>query len=145
MTTTASIGYGTLFKTGDGMSPEVFTTLSEVIGITPPSMSRDSVDVTHEQSPSAWREFIAGLKDAGEISLEMNFDPKNAGASSLMAELALSGPSAVKNRQIVFPDGSMFTFAAFLTKYDPDAPLAKSMSAKVTFKITGAPTLTPGP
>lgn len=145
MTTTARIGYGTLFKTGDGMSPETFTQLSEVTGITPPSMSRDSVDVSHEQSPSAWREFIAGLKDAGEISLDMNFDPANAGSTALMAELTLNGSAAVKNRQIVFPDNSMFTFAAFLTKYEPDAPLEKSMTAKVTFKITGAPTLTPGP
>ncbi|NPU63387.1 outer capsid protein Hoc [Bradyrhizobium sp. 83012] len=141
MATNATIGFGTLFKTGNGAVPEIFTTLAEVTNITPPAMARDTVDVTHELSPEAWREFIAGLKDGGEVSVEMNFVPGQSDAAALMAELALSGSAALKNRQIVFPDGSVFAFAAILTAYEPDAPIDDKMSASVTFKVSGKPTL----
>src|SRR4051812_14284230 len=123
MTTSARIGYSTLFKSGNGAVPEVFTTLAEVTGITPPAMSRDTVDATHELSPGAWREFIAGLKDGGEVSLDLNFVAGGTAAASLMAELDIDGPSASINRQIIFPDASYFTFAGILTGFEPDAPI----------------------
>ncbi|MBR1230204.1 phage tail protein [Bradyrhizobium sp. AUGA SZCCT0176] len=141
MATSARIGYQTLFKTGNGAAPEVFTTLAEVTGITPPAMARDTVDATHEESPGAWREFIAGLKDGGEVSLELNFVPGGSAALALTAELDLDGPSAVKNRQILFPDGSYFSFAGILTGFEPDAPLDDKMAASVTFKVSGKPSL----
>lgn len=141
MSTEARIGYGTLFKTGNGASPEAFTTLAEVTNITPPNMSRDSVDATHELSPNAWREFIAGLKDGGEVSLELNFVPGGASAAALMDELNLEPEDAPKNRQIVFKDGSIMTFRAFLTAFEPEAPIDDKMAASVTFKVTGAPVL----
>lgn len=142
MTTSARIGYGTLFQTGDGNSPEAWTTLGEVSNITPPNMQRDSIDASHGQSPDGWREFIAGLKDGGELSLEMNFVPGGAGAAALMAELNLSAAAAVKNRRILFPDGSYFEAQAFLTGFEPDAPIDDKMAATATFKISGAPVLT---
>ncbi|WP_262048658.1 phage tail tube protein [Bradyrhizobium sp. Bra78] len=141
MTTEATVGIGVLFKTGDGAVPEVFTTGVEITNITPPSMSRDSVDATHELSPNSWREFIPGLKDGGEVSVDMNFVPGNAEAAALMAEFALDGAAAIKNRRIEFPDGSYFAFAAFLTGYEPDAPIDDKLAASATFKVTGEPTL----
>jgi predicted secreted protein len=141
MTTSARIGYSTLFKSGNGATPEVYTTLAEVTGITPPAMARDTVDATHEESPGAWREFIAGLKDGGEVSMDLNFVPGGTAAAALTAELDLDGSLATKNRQILFPDGSYFSFAAILTGFEPDAPIDDKMSASVTFKVTGKPTL----
>lgn len=141
MATSARIGYGTLFKSGNGASPEVFATLAEVTSITPPAMARDTVDASHEESPGAWREFIAGMKDGGEISLELNFVAGGSSSLALMSEFDLDGPLATKNRQIVFPDGSYFAFAAILTAFEPDAPLDDKMTASATYKITGKPTL----
>jgi len=142
MTTEADIGYGTLFQTGADSSPEVWTTMGEVTNITPPEMSRDSVDATHEQSPNGWREFIPGLKDGGEVSLELNYVPGNASTLALMAELNLSGQSATKPRRILFTDGSFLEFDAFLTNFGPEAPIDDKMAASVTFKVTGRPLLT---
>lgn len=141
MTTNARIGYGTLFKSGNGASPEVFATLAEVTNVTPPGFSRDTHDATHEESPEAWREFIAGLKDGGEISLEMNFIPGGSSSAAMVAELNLNGPQATINRQIVFPDGSYFACAAILTAWEPDAPIDDKMTGSATYKVTGKPTL----
>lgn len=140
MSTSATIGYGTLFKSGNGASPEVFTTLAEVTNITPPGWSRDTVDATHELSPGAHREFIAGLADAGEVSIDINFVPGGTAQAALEAEKALTGSSALINRQIIFPGGSYVTFAAIMTGYEPDAPIDDKLSATVTLKVSGVPT-----
>lgn len=141
MTTQARIGWGTLFKSGDGGGPEAFTTLAEVKSITPPSIARDTVDATHMESAEAWREFIVGLKDGGEVGLDLNFIAAG-NARTLMAEFDLLGSAAIKNRQVVFPDGSIFAFAAALTGFEPEAPSDDGMVASATFKVTGKPTLT---
>lgn len=140
MSTQARIGWGTLFKSGDGGAPEAFTTLAEVKSITPPSIARDTVDASHMESTEAWRDFIAGMKDGGEVGLELNFIAAG-NARTLMAEFDSNGSSAVKNRQIVFPDGSIFAFAGILTGFEPEAPTDDGMVASATFKVTGKPTL----
>lgn len=142
MTTEARIGHGTLFQTGDDASPEVWTTLAEVVSITPPNMSRDSIDASHSQSPDGWREFIAGLKDGGEVSVELNFVPGGATYLALLAELNLSGPDALKNRRILFPDTSSLEMSAFLIDLPPEAPIDDKMTATATFKVSGKPLLT---
>lgn len=142
MSTQARIGYGTYFATGNGASPEIFTIMGEVTAITPPGWSRDTVEATHEQSPGAHREFIAGLADAGEVSMDINYVPGGLSAAALEAEKALTGPSALINRRITFPDGSYVTFAAILTGVETDAPLDDKMSASVTLKVSGVPTFT---
>lgn len=137
MTTQAKIGYGVLFKIGNGASPEVFTTVAEVTSITPPSLARDSIDASHEESPEGWREFIGGMKDGGEVSLELNFVPGSATTILLMAEIE----AAAGNKQIVFTTGEIFSFKALCTAFEPDAPLDDKMVASVTYKVSGKPTL----
>jgi hypothetical protein len=136
------IGYGTKFQTGDDASPEVFTDIAFVTAITPPGMSRDSIDVSHMQSPDEWREFIAGMKDAGEMSVELNFLPGGTALTALLAELNLASASATKSRRILFPDNSFLEFNAFLTGLTPEVPMAEKMVATATFKLSGRPWLT---
>lgn len=140
MSTQARIGYGTLFASGNGASPEVFTTLGEVTNITPPGWSRDTVDATHELSPGAHREFIAGMADPGEVSLDLNFVPGGAARAALEAEKALTGSSAAITRKITYPDGSYLTFTGILTAVEDEAPIDDKMASTVTFKVSGAPT-----
>lgn len=140
MTTSARIGYGCRFQTGDGAATEVFTDFGEVTALTPPGFAVDAVDVTHMQSPSGAREFISGLLDAGEIQLEFNLVPGSVSTLALMTEIG-TVPRPTKNRKIVFPDNSYFLAAAFITNFEPDAPIDDKMTASATFKITGLPTL----
>jgi hypothetical protein len=136
MTTAAAIGYGTLFQTGDGNSPEVWTTLAEVFEIAPPSPARDVIDASDVLLPGTWREFIPGMKDGGEIALDLNFVPGGATFATLEAELATS---TIAHRRVLFPNGASFPFYAFLTGLAPKAPLGDRMTVSAKFKVSGEP------
>ena len=139
MTTSARIGHGTLFYLADVSSPTSYTPLAEVTNITPPELSRDAIDASHEESPNAWREFIAGMKDGGEVSLDLNFIPGNATTARIIATFS---QDAAIDAKIVFPDSpaTTWTFTAICTGFAPEAPIDDKMSASVTFKVSGQPT-----
>src|SRR5687768_14631115 len=87
MTTQAAIGYGSKFQVQDPtVSPAPpWIDLGEVISITPPSRAIDIIDATHMASPSRIREFITGLIDPGEASVEMNYVPGGTTDDTLVA------------------------------------------------------------
>ena len=131
----AALGYGSLFQTGDGGSPEVWSTVAEVVNISPPGVSRDSVDTSHENGPNEWRESIPGLKTPGEVSIEMNFVPGGDAYADLFAEL---DDQQIRNRRIMFPGGEVMAFTAFLTGLESEVPVDAQMKATATFTLSGA-------
>lgn len=134
MTTAASIGYGSLLEIStDGGSN--WDEIAEVFSITPPSSSVDIVDVTHMQSPGRDREFILGLNDPGEASMELNFVP---GSDTDALLLEIKGDYAPVKCRITWPNSVVWTFDGLLTGYEPSAPNDDKMTATVTFKVTGS-------
>ena len=131
-------GFGTLLKRGDGGSPEVFTEIADPTGISGPGLSRETIDVTSHGSPEQWMEFIGGLKDGGEVSLDINYQPSLH--DTLVDDFDDAAP---RNYQLVFPDPDETTwgFKAIMTGFEPDAPYDDKLSASLTFKVTGKPTL----
>lgn len=132
MTTSARIGYGTLFKVRTATGPDVYTTIGEQTNVTPYGIAVDSVDATHELSPGAWREFIPGLKDGGEVSIDLNYVPGGEAEATLMS---LLGTTQVC--RVVFPNGAKADFEAFITEMSPEAPIDDKMAMSITLKISG--------
>lgn len=139
MTTSATIGYGTAFKRGDGASPEAFTALAEVIDLGGPEMSKDTVDATHMASPSRYREFISGLRDGGEVSVMVNFVPGNTTFANALTDF---DADVTRNYQIVWADGSTLEFAGHMTGPAVTQPIDDKMTATFTYKVDGKPTFT---
>jgi len=135
----ADLGFGVLLKVGDGATAEAFTTVAELIGLSGPGLSMDTVESTHTESAGANKEYIAGLKDAGEISADFNFLPANATHQGLITD---QENRTLRNFQIVWPDtaGTTWSFSAFVTNYEPASPIEDRMTSSVTLKISGAPT-----
>lgn len=133
MATNAAIGYGAAFAIYDGVSS--YVAVAEVVNITPPGRTRDAVDATHMASPNKYREYIAGLLDAGEATIEINFVP----AVSDVINTAME--AGVGTFQITHPNGIRLQFSAVVTNYEPDMPIDGKMVANVTFKVSGKPTL----
>lgn len=133
-------GFGTLFKRGDGAGPEVFTAIAEVVDITPPALSKDTFETTHHTSDDQYKEYLPGLRDAGEVSVTLNFLPGDTGQEGLLSDF---NSNTKRNFQIVLPDAGTETWAlsGFVTGYAMTTPLNDRVTVVVTIKPSGKPTL----
>ena len=146
MTTEAMIGHGTKFEIFDpASSPPAWVEVAEILNVTAPTLSRDTVDATHSASEEQWREFIPGLRDGGEVTFEMNFIPKGVGMAVILSSF---NRKTVEQARITFPDGDQnaspptatrWNFGGFITNFAPAAPVDGKMSASVSFKVSGKP------
>jgi predicted secreted protein len=141
----ARLGYGTLLKRRISTSPDVYQLVAERVSLGGPSMSRDTPDVTHMDSPNGWREFLPGLKDGGEIPIEGNFvpdDPSHNVATGLLSEFYNDMRG---HWRIEFPlTGSpaiFWEFDGILSGFDTDMPVDDKLSFTATVKLSGEPTL----
>lgn len=134
--------YGSVLQAGDGGTPEAFTAVAEITKLTPPNMSRDSIEVTHTLSPSGYREFIAGWRDGGEVAYEANWLPTNA-SQDHETGLHASFNDNVRHRwRIVVPDVLYIEFSGFVTAHEPDLPLENQANLAGKIKLSGKPTVT---
>jgi predicted secreted protein len=146
MTTNAKIGRGNLFQMFDvNASPQARSTVAEVKNITPPAYARDAQEATHTESTDGYREFVSGLRDAGEISVELNFVPDSDTTDMVFASF---DSDELQQVRILFADGnqsganptcSKFTATGFITGFATEGPLDDVMTGTVTFKISGKP------
>jgi len=118
----------------------VFAPIANVTNLSGPEIERETYDVTAHDSADGWREFIGGLKDGGEVSIEVNFDPRDH--QTLLADL---DDTEARDYKITFPGAiGSWAFKAFMTGISAEAPVDDKMSGEMTFKVTGKPVLTAG-
>jgi predicted secreted protein len=140
MTTNAIAGVGARFLRADAASSGTgFTAIAEINSISGPNKSRATIDVTSLDSAGGYREFIASFRDAGEITLEMNwtrdgYDQINDDFES----------DTAWDYQVEFPDTGNTTldFTALVTALGSAIPLDDKITMSVTLKISGQVTLT---
>lgn len=118
--------------------------IAYVTNIGGPGLARDTLESTHHRSTAMYRTFIKGLKDGGEVSLDLNFDPANAthnAAAGILADFA--NDVDISTWVITWPDTGLttWTFDGIVTGFEPSAPFDDKLSATVTIKVSGQPTL----
>lgn len=141
-------GTGVILKLGDGATPtEVFTAVAELVDINGPGIKRDARETTHHQSTDKFREFKPGLKDGGEVGLTVNLLPGNATHGTASGGLLESiNDDELHNWKVVLPEDDAgatydWSFAGFLTSFDVKYPKGDNMTADITIKVSGKPTL----
>lgn len=129
---------GTQLKIGDGGGTEVFTTIAEVGDISGPSLTTATEEVPAHDG-NGWMQRIATLKDAGEISFSLWFN--NASSQTALYNDFLS--RVKRNFQLVIPTTvpKTFTFAAFVTSFSFNLPVAGALSADITLTINDQVTM----
>lgn len=134
----AKIGYGTRAYLQATSAATALTKLAQVFNVTLPNEQIAEVEVTHYESPGRTREFIPGLNDAGEITVEMNFVP---GSPTDALIVAAKADGEVRQFRIVTPDdddNQMYTFPVFVRGYERGIPVDDRMTATVTLRVAGA-------
>jgi hypothetical protein len=143
MATAAKSSFGTFLKLGDGATVETFATIAEVGDIKGPSMEAQTEDVTSHSSTAAWVEKIVTLLEAGDVTFDINWLPANATQSYSAGILKDMVNKTLRNFQLVVPAASTltWTFAAYVTRFQPDLKVKGAQRASVRLEISGQPTL----
>lgn len=140
----ADWGYGSLIKMGDGTcaAPGVYTTLAEVKSISGPKLEADTVDVTNLDSPNGYEEIIPTILRAGEVSLDLNFDPADNTHDSTTGLISKWKSSTLAPFKIIFSDAGAteWTFCAYVTSFEPSVSVDEANTASVTLKVSGVVT-----
>jgi predicted secreted protein len=128
--------FGTIFTLGS-----TATVIGNLTGISGPGISVDTIDVTSHDSAAAYRQFVAGLIDGGEISLEGNLVTAAAGNIFMTAINARTTTAC----SIILPTTSQsigkWTFSAVPTGFETDAPYDGKIGFSASLKVTGQPVL----
>ena len=97
----------------------------------------EDIETTSHDSTGQWREYIGGLKDGGELSFELNFDPALHGTL-----LALVG--VTREMQIVMPAGvdDIVDFEGHIKSLSAAAPYDDKLSASASIKVSDPVTIT---
>ena len=125
---------------GDGASPEVFTTVAEVVSISGLPLSQDVVDTTTLDSPNRYEEAVSTVIRTGETELGLNFNPTEATHLQFITDMEAG---LVINFRITFSDtlSTAWTIPAFVVGFNiGDINPESKLEATATLKISGQPT-----
>lgn len=131
MTTNAFSGVGTVTRRGSA-------SIAEINSISGPNMSRNTIDVTSLDSTGGYREFIAGFRDAGEVTLNCNWSLEEY--SEWLEDF---GSDTLQTYTIVLTntEASEISFDALCTGLGMAIPMDDKVTNDVTLKISGSLTI----
>lgn len=117
---------------GNGDSPLTYLEIVAITSFSGFDGQAAEIDVTHLKSTA--KEFLMGLQDFGNFSLEVNYLPDDPGQQALRSAKATR---VVQDFRLTFSDQSKVTFQAYVTS----APVSGGVDAKVdgsfNLRITG--------
>lgn len=126
---------GVELQRGNGAGTEVFTKVAEVKDISGPDEKADQLEVTSLDSTS--KEYIAGLRDGGEVKCEANRIGTNAQQQGVYSDFAAR---TLRNWKIVCPDGEAYAFAGIVIahslKFGTNAARTFSFTVKISGDVT---------
>ena len=152
MATVAVLGQGVLLQVaprGD-TSPFAYETIADVLSIRGPTGRADQIDVTSHSSPSGSREFIAGLRDPGELSFGINMNVNNLYHKDYNGLTA--SPYDPDGLAYMFRTGGAYNFRLRFAQFSPilnkafvgqvigyeqDIPVDAQLRADITVRLSG--------
>lgn len=125
--------YGTTFwRSLDGVS---FYQVAGLIDVTPPDLSRTTVDNTEPESD--YEEKKAGARKIGDVSARFKAEG-NPHVAVFVDDFESDAPRWYR---IDYGPSLSVIFSGFVTKVADDAPVSNRITRQITISITGTPVL----
>lgn len=107
-----------------------------------PGLSVDTEDVTTHDQATAFEEVVATIIRSGEVKLDIVYDPADATHKNAAGGVLYR----LNNRQYTWFDLTFLStydwkFSGYIIGFESEAPVEGALTAAVTLKITGKPTL----
>lgn len=125
---------------GMGTTVTVAGTPFIATSITTPTLKRGSIDVTNLSSPNNCKEFVPGMLEAGDLSMDFHFPAGSVALAATMEE-ALEADYLLPF-VITLPNGGSASFSAFVTEFaiNQISHGDNSVTGKLSAKVSGKPT-----
>ena len=121
--------------TGNGTTLSIDgTTVANLVSVTPYNVSVALIDST--DMDSTWRSSIGGLKDGGDCSFEIAYDPASATHQAITTDIDGATHSII----VTYSNADTCSFSAIVTSFSPSAAIDDKITASVGMKISGAVT-----
>lgn len=110
-----------------------------------PQITQDYIEVTNLDSTSGFREYIAGLKDGGELGLECNYTPDGYDTANTyftdgtVVDFLVTLPKSGTQTQ-----GDTFEWSAVITPEMGDGPIDGEVTFTINMRVSGAVTYVKG-
>lgn len=99
----------------------------------------EEIDATDLDSPNNYKEFIAGSKDAGEVSLAGNIKDE----SNVEKMLALAESQSMESWKVTYPSGATWEFSGFVKSFKDGEKTPDGLATfSATIRISGKPVYT---
>ena len=135
--TSAVLGKLSTMQLGDGSSPQVYTTIAEVLRVSDIGSTNPEINVTNLDSTA--QEYIPGLADGATVEFEMNWVAGNAQQQALRT--AVANGSTI-NVRMVWTQVSPNTIAKFdiaaLDFMMGETSAEQQVTARFSGRITGS-------
>lgn len=125
-------------NTTAGVAP---ATIAQVQNIGGPGLALDTEDVTTHDQATAYEEVVSTVLRSGEISLDIVYDPAAATHNATTGLLKWMDDKTRVYFDLTFMSTYNWIFNGYVTGFEPSAPQDGALTASVTIKLDGAPTL----
>lgn len=128
----------TLTKTKSG-DETVDLKIANLTSIGEIGVESDEIDATDLDSPDDYKESIAGLKDAGEVSIAGNIKEE----SNVEKMLALAESRSIEEWTVKYPSGAKWVFKAYVKSFKDGEKNTDGLATFTgTLRISGKPVYT---
>lgn len=105
-----------------------------------PAFKQDAIDVTTRDDADV-DQFVGGLRDGGDLSFDVIYDPDMASQTALRTalETGARGMGEVYMTNIDTPRPGGLRFFGRVTGFQPNAPMRDALTADVGVKLTHQP------
>ena len=129
----------TLTKTKSGSETEDLK-IANLTSIGEIGVESEEIDATDLDSPNNYKEFIAGSKDAGEVSLAGNIKDE----TNVEKMLALAESQSLESWTVTYPSGATWAFTGFVKSFKDGEKTPDGLATfSATIRISGKPVYTP--
>jgi len=122
---------------GTNASPQVLTAIEEVFSVSGVGVVNNLVNATNFDSPAGSMEYIAGLADGSEFTVEANYIPTATHQAVVIAAVDAGETRLARLRYTGTSPEKTFSFSAVCLGYELAPSVEDRNTMTFTFKVSG--------
>ena len=124
--------FNTQLQWGGPTSPPSYVLVGRLGDIKFNGVAIDMVDVSNQTSTA--HRMLGTLLKTGALTANHYWEPDDSQDQSLF-DIIITAPPALQQWEVIWPDGTIWAFNAYLSKWTPDASIGKALVAALELTI----------